>query len=125
MVIKGNAMKKEEGNVGEFLAALFILLAMTLVVLSYMDAVSLVQDKMEISQLARRYILEMETMGCLESNQEISLRQALEQLGVTDIDLEGTTTSPVGYSEPIVIEIRGKIKGKYVFQETRVSTSKN
>lgn len=124
-VSRENALKKEGGNIGEFLATLFILLAMTVVVLSYMDAMSLVQDKMEISQLARRYILEMETTGCMDSNQETCLRQALEQLGVTDISLEGTTINPVGYSEPIVIEIRGKIKGEYDFQETRVSTSKN
>lgn len=107
------------------MGTLLILLAMTVAMLSYMDVVGLVQDKMEISQLARRYILEMETVGCLDGAQEASLRENLERLDVTEVDLEGTTLTPAGYSEPIAIEIRGKIKGVYEFQEKRVSTSKN
>lgn len=117
--------RKEDGNIGDFLGAMLILLAMTVVMLSYMDVVGLVQDKMEINQLARRYILEMETVGCLDGAQEASLRENLERLGVTEVDLEGTTLMPAEYSEPIAIEIRGKIKGVYEFQEKRVSTSKN
>ena len=117
--------KKEEGNTGDFLATLMVLLAMTVMVLSYMELTDVVQDKMKISQLARKAILEMETCGYLEHGSEVKLIENLEMLGVTDIELQGTTMEEIGYGETIAIQIRGKIKGTYGFQESRVSTAKN
>lgn len=118
-------MKKEEGNIGDFIAVFMVLLAMTVVMLSYMDAMGVVQDKMKVSQLARQSILEMETVGYLTHSSEEILLENLALLGVTDIDLQGTTMEQVGYGEPIAIQIQGKIKGSYEFQENRVSTAKN
>lgn len=118
-------MKKEEGNIGDFIAVFMVLLAMTVVMLSYMDAMGVVQDKMKVSQLARQSILEMETVGYLTHSSEEILLENLALLGVTDIDLQGTTMEQVGYGETIAIQIHGKIKGSYEFQENRVSTAKN
>lgn len=118
-------MKKEEGNIGDFIAVFMVLIAMTVVMLSYMDAMGVVQDKMKVSQLARQSILEMETVGYLTHSSEKILLENLALLGVTDIDLQGTTMEQVGYGEPIAIQIQGKIKGSYEFQENRVSTAKN
>ena len=118
-------VKKQEGNVGDFIAVFMVLLAMTVVVLAYMDAMGVVQDKMKVSQLARQSILEMETVGYLTQSSEEILTENLALLGVTDIDLQGTTMEQVGYGELIAIQIQGKIRGNYEFQETRVSTAKN
>ncbi len=118
-------MKKEEGNIGDFIAVFMVLLAMTMVMLSYMDAMGVVQDKMKVSQLARQSILEMETVGYLTHSSEEILKENLTLLGVTDIDLQGTTMEQVGYGELIAIQIQGKIRGSYEFQENRVSTAKN
>lgn len=118
-------MKREKGNVGDFMITGFCMLAMTVVVLSYMDNVRLIQQKTSVSQLARKYILEMETVGYLTQQSQKMLTGELEVLGVTEIHYEGTTDVPVGYGEPITLLIQGKLEGEYAFTEQRVSTSKS
>lgn len=101
------------------------LLAMTVVMLSYMDNVQLIQQKTEVSQLARKYILRMETVGYLTPGDRTVLTGELQAAGITDITYEGTTENEVGYGEPITLQIKGKLRGQYDFMEKRVSTAKN
>lgn len=118
-------MRKQRGNVADIMSAGICILAMTVVMLAYMDNVSLIHQKTEVSQLARKYILRMETVGYLTASDQTALRQELSSLGVTEIDLEGTTLNAMSYGSPIALEISGKLKGEYVFEEKRVSTAKN
>lgn len=101
------------------------ILAMTVVMLSYVENVSLLHQKTKVSQLARKYILRMETVGYLKPEDETALYGELETLGVTEISLEGTTVYAVDYGSPITLFVRGKLEGSYEFTEKRVSTSKN
>lgn len=109
----------------DLLSAGLCILGMTVVMLSYMDNVSLIHQKTEVSQVARKYILRMETVGYLTASDETALQQELTSLGVTEIDLEGTTLHEMSYGSPITLEISGKLKGEYAFEEKRVSTAKN
>ncbi len=101
------------------------ILAMTVVMLSYMESVELIHQKTEIGQLARKYILRMETVGYLTSADRTALCQELNGMGVTEINLEGTTLHEVNYGTQIILQINGKLEGKYVFEEKRASTAKN
>ena len=101
------------------------ILAMTVVMLFYMDSVQLIQQKTEVSQLARKYILRMETVGYLTAQDCTVLTQELYDIGVTEIDYNGTTLNPVTYGVPITLQIKGKLRGEYAITEQRVSTSKN
>jgi len=101
------------------------ILAMTVVMLAYMDNVQLIQQKMEVSQLARQYILRMETVGYLTPPDRTVLTSQLQEIGVSEIDYEGTTMSAVGYGEAVVLQIKGKLREEYDFTEKRVSTAKN
>lgn len=101
------------------------ILAMTVVMLAYMDSVWLIHRKAEVSQIARQYILRMETVGYLTEADRIALRQELDEAGVTEVELSGTTMTPVTYGDMITLEIRGKLEGEYVFEEKRVSTAKH
>lgn len=118
-------MKQQRGNVGSLLTAGFCILAMTVVMLSYMESVSLIQQKTEVSQLARKYILRMETVGYLTMEDSTLLCQELAAAGVTEINLSGTTQSEVSYGLPVTLQISGKLKGEYRFEEKRTSTAKN
>ena len=117
-------MKKERGNVGELMAVGLCILALAVMLFSYLDSARLLQDKMQIGQLARKYILRMETVGRLEDGDRARLYQELLDMGVTQIQLDGSTLLPVGYGEEIVLEISGKIEGQYEFTERRMSTAK-
>ncbi len=118
-------MKRREGNVGDLLITGICILAMTVVMLAYMDSADLLQQKSQVGQLARRYILRMETVGYLTAEDRTALSQSLVDLGVTEIDLADTTVAQVDFGDPIVLRIRGNLKGAYAFEEYRTSTAKH
>lgn len=118
-------MTRDEGNISELLGTGLCILAMTTLMMFYMGSVELMQQKSTVSQLARKYILRMETVGFLTQQDEQILCRELTDAGVTEIDLSGSTASRVSYGEPITLCIEGKLKEKYEFKEQRMSTAKN
>ena len=115
----------QEGNIGDLLSVLLCILAMTIVMTTFLSLVQLVNQKTMVSQLARNYVLRMETVGYLKAEDEAALRQELEGYGITEISLEGTTRNPVTYGAEITLCIAGKIGGEHAFEEKRVSTAKH
>lgn len=99
-------------------------LAMTVVMLAFLEDMRLIERKTEVNQLARRYILRMETTGGLSVEDRLELVRELEEQGVTGIDLTGTTMGEAGYGAKIVLQIRGLLGGRHEFEERRVSTAK-
>ena len=57
---------KQPGNIGELLTMGMCVLALTVVMLNYLQNVQLLQAKENVGQLARAYLLKMETVGYLE-----------------------------------------------------------
>lgn len=117
-------MKKEPGNIGDMMAVCICMLLMTVLLAAYMDSVRLLHEKTEINQIARKYILRMETIGMLTESDRLLLNRELESAGASDISLEGTTLERAGYGQEVVLRIRGKLRGTYVFEEKRMSTAK-
>lgn len=118
-------MKREGGSIGDLAAACVCMLLMTLLLVSYMDSVRLVDEKTEINQIARKYILRMETVGMLTESDRRLLDKELLAAGASGVSLEGTTLHRVGYGEEIVLQIKGRLRGIYAFEEKRVSTAKH
>ena len=117
--------KKEAGNVGEILTMGLCILALTAVMISYMENVQLIAKKAEVGQLARCYLLKMETVGYLAAQDQTQLTAELEKLGITGIDYEGSTLNPAGYGNDVVFQIHGRLGETYEINEKRVSTAKN
>lgn len=117
-------MKREAGSVGDFMAACICMLMMSALLLSYMDSIRLIDRKTEINQIARKYILKMETVGMLTEPDKSALLEELAAAGASEVRLEGTTVQRVGYGNAIVLHISGKLGGTYEFDEKRVSTAK-
>ncbi len=118
-------MKREKGSIGDIFSAGICMIAMTVLMLAYMDNVWLIHQKTQVGQIARQYILKMETVGYLTDEDRIRLGRELDGVGVTQLELSGTTMAPVTYGDIITLEIRGKLEGEYDFEEKRVSTAKN
>ena len=112
--------KKEAGNVGEILTIGLCILALTALMISYMENVQLIAKKAEVGQLARCYLLKMET-----AQDQMQLTAELENLGMTGIDYEGSTLNPAGYGNDVVLQIHGRLGETYEIYEKRVSTAKN
>ena len=117
--------KKEAGNVGEILTIGLCILALTALMISYMENVQLIAKKAEVGQLARCYLLKMETVGYLAAQDQTQLTAELENLGMTGIDYEGSTLNPAGYGNDVVLQIHGRLGETYEIYEKRVSTAKN
>lgn len=118
-------MKRERGNIGELMVSGICLLAMTVVMLAYLDNAGLIHQKTQVSQIARKYILRMETVGMLTEADRTALISELEVVGVTEMRFDGTTVLQVDYGEPIILHIQGKLGNGYEFTEIRVSTAKH
>ncbi len=118
-------MKKENGNVGELMISGICLLALTVVMLAYLDSVGLIHQKTQVSQIARKYILRMETVGMLTDADRVAISSELQEVGITHLRFDGTTTSQVNYGEPIILQIQGRLENGYEFTEKRVSTAKH
>ena len=91
--------KKEAGNVGEILTIGLCILALTALMISYMENVQLID--------------------------QTQLTAELENLGMTGIDYEGSTLNPAGYGNDVVLQIHGRLGETYEIYEKRVSTAKN
>ena len=117
-------MRKESGTVGDLMAVALCMLAMTVLLTNYMDCVQVIQQKIQISQIARKYILQMETTGSLDEEMNRRMCEELESVGVTELRLSGTTVGQAVYGEEIVLQIQGELSNGYVFTEKKVSTAK-
>ena len=116
-------------------------ISISIVVFVALGVMDLMNTKMEVSQIARKYILIMETKGCLLEEAKKEMLNELGQIGLKDIDITGTTLQPVGYGENIILNIKGNVPGlqtsvsniwttifeieEYEVREKRMSTAKN
>lgn len=117
-------MTRSRGEIGECLSACIGLLLMSVVLITFLDSTRLINQKEDIDQIARKYILRMETKGSLEEADRAELLAELDSVGAQDVSLEGTSLRRVAYGETIVLRIRGKLHDTYEFEENRVSTAK-
>lgn len=122
---KNRKQIKDRGNVADIMVTGIFILAMAVVMLSFLENIKMIQQKSDVDQIARRYILRMESTGGLTGEDRILLTEELDRMGITQISLEGTTPAEAGYGTAIVLQIYGFLEGRYEFYETRVSTAKH
>ena len=120
----GKVNRKNSGNMGDLMITGICILAMSAVMIAYIQCAGIIQQKLQAGQLARKYLLKMETCGCLLPEDYFLLQQELETAGITDLDFSGTTFESAGYGQTIVLGIRGKLKGEMEIVEYRTSTAK-
>lgn len=125
----------------DFLTMGIAMIAISIVVFVSLNVMELMITKLEVSQIARKYILIMEIQGCLSEDDRVDMLNELELAGLRDIDIMGTTLQSVGYGENIILIIKGNVSGwkasvgdiwtkvfeieEYEVEEKRMSTAKN
>ncbi len=117
-------LRREQGNVGDVMMMGLMVLAMAVVMMTFLDLIQLVQKKTDVRQISRQYLLEMETVGYLPADSAEELRKDLEELGAEEISLDGSTLRQAAFGEVITLKISGKLGGSYEFCEVRTSTAK-
>ena len=114
----------DNGNIGDVMPMGIFVICIAIVFASFADCVRVVNVKSAVSQISRRYILRMETVGYLTSEDRNSLLEELSYAGLEDISLGNTDISEVGYGNTISLEISGVTEDGYEVVEYRTSTAK-
>lgn len=107
-------IKKKQKGQGDLIASLFVVLALTLFVFFFINVIADVNTRIQMDQIARKYILRMETEGYLTDEEAAAMKTELcsiPSVGAvateSDIDLTGTTMgSPKGYGATIILDIK-------------------
>ena len=115
---------RDNGNIGDVMPMGIFVICIAIVFASFADCVRVVNVKSAVSQISRRYILRMETVGYLTSEDRNSLLEELSYAGLEDISLGNTDISEVGYGNTISLEISGVTEDGYEVVEYRTSTAK-
>ncbi len=103
-------MKKDKGNLIRIFPAIFTVAAVAVMIVFYTGWMANVSRKDEVKQVARSYILSMETEGYLSSAMENSLMNDLASKGLENIDLAGTTRTEVSYGNAVFLCIKGDLR---------------
>ncbi|MBO4608387.1 MAG: hypothetical protein J5696_00800 [Lachnospiraceae bacterium] len=117
-------LKKIDGSVGDVMPMGLFVICIAIVFVSFAECVRTVNIKSSVSQISRRYILRMETVGYLTPDDSAMLFEELGETGLHEISLGNTDTSEVGYGNPVRLEIRGFTEDGYEISEYRTSTAK-
>lgn len=104
-------MKKKDLGFVERLLPVLISTGMVFgLVLCSGSMLEILRTREKMNQVARAYLLEMETVGYLTSERAQTMRTSLQECGLQDISLSGTTLNPVSYGNRIQIEVTGKMR---------------
>ena len=112
------------GSVGDVMPMCVFVVCIAYVLISFAGCVKLINTKSAVSQIAREYILKMETDGYLAEADKNEMLEDLSRAGLGDITLGNTDLNPVGYGSRVTLEIKGNTEDGYVISEYRTSTAK-
>ena len=103
--------KKKEASVMENMLVMMLeMIVVCAFLVIIFGAFSGISDKWGMRQVAREYMLIMETEGYLKPTDEANLVTELESYGLYNISLSGTTRSEVDYGSRIYLNINGTYK---------------
>lgn len=101
--------RKDKGILDQFLPAIVVIVLLAVLWTGSMVSASNIDRSSDIQQVARTYLLRMETDGCLtEENRNLMIAE-LEALDMEQIDLTGTSFTNVGYGNRVRLVIRGVV----------------
>lgn len=109
--------KKEDGNstlVSGVFTMVISVTAMALISMNVISSVGIMNTKNDINSVMRKYIIRMETYGYLTNEDETELIQELTDIGMTNIDISGTTMNEVEYGEVIYLYVKGDINKRVI-----------
>ena len=104
--------KKDKGMLDQFLPAIVVIVLLAVLWTGSMITASNINRSNDIQQVARTYLLQMETDGYLTEENKGLLLNDLTALDMVNIDLTGTSFTDVGYGNQVRLVIRGKVKLK-------------
>lgn len=98
-------MKKKRGGFEDFIIPMIGIIFLFAVAYHTLDYTSS-RSMYDVShQVARKYLLKIETKGYLDSTEQGKLRTEMNNLGFKNVNISGTTTSPVAMGADIYLKV--------------------
>ena len=101
--------KKDEGIIDQALGILLTMIFVVILVLGCMYYSNWITTKNNNDATCRKYMLKMESDGYLDNKNKSELIRDLNNLGVTNIDLSGTTQTETTYGSQVILRVKGTI----------------
>lgn len=108
--MKSRYLLKKKNAVGSFVDCIITVLILMAVIVYSIKMYSNLDLAIEKKRIERSFIMQMEAEGYLSSSAKDSLTQQLNDIGVEQISFQGTTMSPAGYGNIVVLSVTGRIK---------------
>lgn len=100
--------EKKCGSIFNILPVFLGIIAITILSLMYLHFVRDMDKREQAEQIARQYMLEMESTGYMTEEAQEGLISRLHDIGINNINLSGTTMEDAGYGNEITLVINAK-----------------
>ena len=94
---------KKKGSMLSMLPVLLGMMAICVLSLMYLSYMSDYEKKEAADQLARQYMLKMESEGYMSETSKQHFISAMSELGFSQVNLSGTTFADAGYGNTIML----------------------
>lgn len=98
-------MKKKKGEIDQYVIIVLGILSFFIITIASLNYVGSADKYITANQIARKYILKIESKGYLAPENAVKLRSELTNQGFSNIDLTGTTMSEVKNGEDVFLFI--------------------
>lgn len=98
-------MKKKKGEIDQYVIIILGILSFFIITIASLNYVGSTDKYITANQIARKYILKIESNGYLTPENAIKLRSELTNEGFSNINLTGTTMSEVKNGEDVFLFI--------------------
>lgn len=108
-------LRKRKGELPEHMIVVFLgILSFFIIILASMNDISAIDKYIEANRVARKYMLKVESSGYLNQDNANKLKNELENLGLSNINLSGTTMTEVNNGEDVYLDIKYDEKVKEI-----------
>ncbi|QAA32711.1 hypothetical protein [Clostridium manihotivorum] len=98
-------MKKKKGEIDQYVIIVLGILSFFIITIASLNYVGSTDKYITANQIARKYVLKIESKGYLTPENAAKLRSELTNQGFSNIDLTGTTMSEVKNGEDVFLFI--------------------
>ncbi|ERI90705.1 hypothetical protein HMPREF1982_03743 [Clostridiales bacterium oral taxon 876 str. F0540] len=98
-------MRKKKGEIDQYVIIVLGILSFFIITIASLNYVGSTDKYITANQIARKYVLKIESKGYLTPENAAKLRSELTNQGFSNIDLTGTTMSEVKNGEDVFLFI--------------------
>lgn len=105
LILTPDVNKKEKGSIMKMLPVLLAMAVVAIMTTMYFSYMAVCDTREKADQIARKYILQMETTGFLSENDKNNMLSELSDIGLSGINIQGTTLTKQEYGSEIKLII--------------------